>query len=224
MKRVSVIIPVFNQAEYLPEAIESALSQTTPCEVICVVDGSPDNSLRIAEQYKPEIKVVQQENQGLASARNTGLLNATSEWILPLDADDILMDNCVERLLHLADETKADILAPSIQCFGIGDTVITLKPKPTIDDFRVGNHIGYFSMYKREMAQALGGYSPKMIYGYEDLHFWIKALTRGYTIETTPEVLVKYRTKTISMWKESKEHHLELMQQIYHDFPNFLPS
>lgn len=222
--RTTIIIPCWHQEEYMQEAIESALMQTTPCEVICILDGDTPESLRIAKQYEPEIKVVQQVNKGLASARNTGIMNATSEYILPLDADDILLDNCVERLLHLADETKADILAPSIQCFGIGDTQIILKPKPTIDDFRLGNHIGYFSMYKREMALALGGYSPKMVFGYEDMAYWIAALTRGYTIETTPEVLVKYRTKTVSMWKESKEHHLELMMQIYKDFPNFLPS
>lgn len=224
MNRTTILIPSFGQQEFLPEAIESALSQTIPCDVIVIDDGSQDDSLRIAKQYEPEVKVIQQVNKGLASARNTGLMNATTEFILPLDADDILMDNCVERLLALADETGADILGPSIQSFGVGDIVITLKPNPTIDDFRVGNHLGYFSMYKRNMALAIGGYSPKMVFGYEDLHFWINALTRGYRIETTPEILVKYRTKRVSMWQESKEHHLELMQQIYKDFPNFLPS
>lgn len=223
--RVSIVIPCWHQEEYMREAIESAITQTTPCEVICILDGDTPESLRIAEQYKPEIKVVQQVNKGLASARNTGIMNATSEWILPLDADDFLNENCVEQLLKLADETKADILAPSIQCFGEGDTTIILKPKPSIDDFRLGNHIGYFSMYKREMALALGGYSTRMVQGYEDLHFWVNALTRGYKVETTPEILVKYRTKEVSMWKNAvKGHHVELMQQIFKDFPNFLPS
>lgn len=223
--RVSVIIPSYNQQDYLGEAIESALAQShKDTEVIVIDDGSTDRSLQIARNYTPDIRLVEQVNKGLASARNTGIMNATGEFILPLDADDILQPNCIERLLALYEETKADILGPSLQCFGVGDTVIHLKPSPTLADFRVGNHLGYFSMYKKSMALALGGYSPKMTKGYEDLHFWINALTRGYKAETTPEVLVKYRTKRVSMWLEAKEHHKELMEQIYKDFPRFLPA
>ena len=86
---ISIIIPCYNQAEYLPQAIESALNQKTgeDFEVIVVNDGSTDNSLEIAKSYKG-IKVISQVNKGLSSARNTGIMNAIGDYILFLDADD----------------------------------------------------------------------------------------------------------------------------------------
>lgn len=223
--KVSIIIPSYNQEEYLREAIESAISQTEQCEVIVIDDGSTDNSLRIAKEYEPEVKVIKQVNKGLSAARNTGIMNATGEWIFPLDADDFIAENCIEMLLRLAGETDADIVGPSIEIFGQNSGKVILSPNPGIELFRLGNHLGYFSLYKKSMALALGGYSPKMIHGYEDYHFWINALMRGYKIVTTPEILAKYRTKEKSMWKEAhKEHHAELMAQIYKDFPDFLPK
>jgi glycosyltransferase involved in cell wall biosynthesis len=224
MTKVSILIPSFNQEAYLAEAIESALSQTHPCEIIIVDDGSTDGSLMLAQQYEPEVKVVRQVNKGLASARNTGIMNASGDYILPLDADDILLPNCVERLLQVAKETEADVIGPSFQCFGVGDTVVILHPQPTLAHFRVGNHLGYFSLIKKAALLEIGGYSSRMVEGYEDLHLWVNLLSRGKRIETVPEVLVKYRTKSVSMWKNAvKNHHVKLMEQIYKDFPTFLP-
>ncbi len=91
---ISIVIPSYNQQEYLPDAIESAIKQG--CEVIIVDDGSTDNSLAIAQKYP--VKVVSQVNKGLASARNCGIMNATTDYVLFLDADDILEDNAVERI------------------------------------------------------------------------------------------------------------------------------
>lgn len=223
--KVSIIIPSFNQQEYLPEAIESALQQTIHCDIIVIDDGSSDDSLKIARQYEPEVRVISQVNKGLASARNTGIMNATGEYIFPLDADDILMPSCVEKLLEVAEQTHADVVGPSIQCFGVGNTVITLKPKPTIADFRTGNHLGYFSLIRKTALLQVGGYSPRMVEGYEDLHLWVNLLVLDKKIETVPDVLVKYRTKSVSMWKDAvKNHHVKLMNQIYKDFPSFLPT
>ncbi len=224
MLRTSVVIPSYNQSPYLAEAIESALAQTTPCEVIVIDDGSTDDSPRIAEQYIPEIKLIKQTNRGLAAARNTGIMNATGDFVLPLDADDILHINAVEALTGIAEETGADVVGPSMEAFGIVSGTTILTPKPTIANMRLGNHLPYFCLFRKSALISVGGYSPKMVEGYEDYHCHIALILKGYKIETTKEVLVKYRTKEKSMWKEAKQHHAKLMAQIYHDFPAFLPA
>lgn len=221
---VTIIIPSYNQEPYLREAIESALAQTEACEVIVIDDGSTDNSLAIARSYEPKVKVISQVNKGLASARNTGIMNASGEWIMPLDADDVLDPKCVGELLFKAQETGADVVAPSLREFGLSSAVVILKENITLADMRLGNHLGYFSLIRRSVLQEVGGYSPRMEKGWEDYHLWINLLTRGNKFVTVQQPLVFYRTKADSMWQESKKHQAELWAQITKDFPDFLPK
>lgn len=218
--KISIIIASYNQAQYLCDAIESALTQTIPCEVICTDDGSTDDSLAIAKRYEKDgLKVISQINKGLASARNTGIMNATGDYILPLDADDILQGDAVEQILKVIEKTDADIVAPSFKCFGKQQDEVILMDNPTIKDFLVANRIGYFSAIRKSKLLEIGGYSPKMIWGYEDLHLWINLLHRGAKIVTMKDKLVLYRTKEHSMINVAQAHHMELMEQIKKDFP-----
>ena len=214
---ITISISSYNQAEYLPDAIESALAQTVPCEVIVVDDGSTDHSLEIARSYP--VKVVSQVNKGLSSARNTGLMNAMGNYFLPLDADDILEPNTIERIEQVIKETGADIVSPSMQCFGRSDAKVILMPNPTIEDFKTGNRVAYCSAIKTSKLLEVGGYSPRMHTGYEDYHLWFDLLNRGARIVTIPEPLFWYRTKDQSMWHDAVKHHEELMAQIRKDFP-----
>lgn len=220
-KKVTIIIPGYNHAQFLSEAIESALAQTVPCQVIYIDDGSTDNSLEIAWSYVSKVNVIAQVNKGLASARNTGIMWAHGDYVLPLDADDILEPNCVERILQVAEETNADVIAPSIKCFGLGTDTTILMQDPKLEDFKAGNRIPYCSAIKLRALLDVGGYSPRMVEGYEDLHLWINLLSIGKRIVTIPEPLVLYRIKEQSMITEAKKHHDKLMGQIYKDFPNF---
>lgn len=214
---ISIVIASYNQAKWLPEAIESALNQTVYCEVLVIDDGSTDNSLEIARNYK--VRVISQVNKGLSSARNAGVMNASGEYVLFLDADDILQPQCAEKILNVTKETKAEVVAPSFKEFGIRDTELILMSNPTIEDFKTGNRVGYCSAVKTSLLKEIGGYSPRMTTGYEDLHLWFNLLSRGAKIVTIPEVLWLYRTKEVSMITESLKHHEELMAQIHKDFP-----
>lgn len=214
---VSIIIPCFNQGEFACESIESALNQTIPCEIIFINDGSNDNSLEVAKKYP--IRVVNQVNKGLSAARNSGIMWATGDYVLPLDCDDLLLPNAVEKILEKIKETNADIISPSFRSFGRASGNVILMPNPTIEDFKIANRIGYCSAIKRSRLLEVGGYSPRMFAGYEDLHLWFDLLRRGATIETIPEVLWLYRTKEKSMWHDALLHHEELMAQIRKDFP-----
>mgnify|MGYP001574818795 CR=1 FL=1 len=223
MKNISVIIPSYNQQDYLADAIDSALGQTVPCEIIVVNDGSTDNSLTIAQKYEG-IKLVNQVNKGLSSARNAGIMNATGDYILFLDADDILLPTCVERIIETIESTGADIVSPSFKEFGVRNTQIILMPNPQIEDFKTGNRIGYCSAVKREALLEVGGYSSRMTFGFEDYALWFDLLSRGKKIVTIPEILWLYRTKENSMINDAMAHRDELMAQIYKDFPKIFPE
>lgn len=216
---LSIVIASYNQAEYLVQAIESCMAQTYHCQVIVVDDGSTDNSLEIARRYP--IKVISQVNKGLASARNTGIMNSESEWIVFLDSDDYLEPDCIEKIDKVAHETDADIIAPSVHCFGLAEEDTILMPEPKLEDFKVGNRLAYCAAIKRKALLEIGGYSPRMAEGYEDLHLWINLLTRGKKIVTIPEPLFNYRTKESSMYRDALKHHVKLMAQINKDFPDY---
>lgn len=216
--RTSIIIPLFNQKDFFVEAVESALAQTTPCEIIVVNDGSTDGSKFIADDYADRVKVVHQVNKGLPSARNTGIMNATTELVLMLDADDTLLPTAVERMEKVFDDTDADIVSASFTHFGLNTSDVILQMRPTLEDFKSGNKIGYCSMFKRADLLAVGGYSPRMTWGYEDLALTINLLKLGKKIYTIPEPLWMYRLKQNSMIQTAQAHHQELMAQIHHDF------
>lgn len=220
MKSFTIGIPCYNQAEFLPDAIQSALDQTQKCEIIVVNDGSKDDALEVARSFP--VKVVDQKNKGLPSARNAVIMNATSEYLLFLDADDILKENAVEELSKIAEETDADIIAPSFKCFGISNHEVILGNTPTLEHFKTANRIGYFSAIKRSVLLECGGYSPRMVFGWEDYHLWFDLLSRGKTIITTEKVLVLYRTKERSMIHEANEHAAELSAQLKYDFPQLM--
>lgn len=213
---ISISISSYNQAETLADAIESAIGQTP--EVIVVDDGSTDNSLSIAEAYQGRIKIISQVNKGLSSARNTGIMNATGDYILFLDSDDILMPNCIEVMEKAIRETNADIIAPSMKHFGVLNNEVILPKTLTHQDFMTANRIGYFSAIRTSKLKEIGGYSPRMTWGYEDYHLWHNLLSRGAVLVTLQDVLVLYRTKTNSMLATAQQHHEELLAQINKDF------
>jgi glycosyltransferase involved in cell wall biosynthesis len=111
--KISIIIPCYNAAPWLPEAIASALTQNvTSQEIIIVDDGSTDNSLEVARSFASEqVTVLSQPNQGAASARNTALRAARGEYIQYLDADDMLGENKISRQITRLEQAPAGAVA-----------------------------------------------------------------------------------------------------------------
>jgi len=97
---VGVIIPTYNRARYLRQAIASALAQSRmPTEVIVIDDGSTDETPEILREFAAPVRVIRQSNRGRSAARNVGLLAATTDAVIFLDSDDILLPTCIERLI-----------------------------------------------------------------------------------------------------------------------------
>lgn len=228
MSKISIIIPAYNQAEYLEDAIESAYNQTQPAhEIIVVNDGSTDNTREVAERYMfrdfplldSPVKVINQVNKGLSSARNTGIMNATGDYCLFLDADDMLMENAIDVITRKILETNSDVVAPSFQEFGKSNRTVILQPIHEVRELIVGNRFGYFSAIRRSVLLEIGGYSPRMAWGWEDYHLWYDIFTRGKSLAVLQDVLVKYRVKDSSMITVANQHADELWAQIKKDFP-----
>jgi glycosyltransferase involved in cell wall biosynthesis len=99
---VSIIIPCYNAERYLQETLECALSQSYPNkEVIVVNDGSKDSTLKIAQSYGEQVRIVEQANAGVSAARNNGVRHADGEYVLFLDADDLLSQDAIEKKVKL---------------------------------------------------------------------------------------------------------------------------
>lgn len=122
--KVSVIIPVYNVEQYLRECLDSVVNQTLKdIEIICVNDGSPDNSLAILEEYAAKderIKIINKENGGLSSARNCAIPLAQGEYIGFVDSDDWIDLDFYEKLYNTAKEYNAEIACADL--YRVSDT------------------------------------------------------------------------------------------------------
>ena len=114
MPKVSIIMPTYNVEKYLEAAMESVINQTfSDIEIICVNDGSADNSLQILENYAKQddrIKLINQQNQGVSVARNNGIAAATGEYIMFLDPDDTYDLTLCEKVVQKIDKENPDIV------------------------------------------------------------------------------------------------------------------
>jgi glycosyltransferase involved in cell wall biosynthesis len=191
-KKVSIIIPCYNHAHFLPDAIASALQQTyRNIEIIVVDDGSPDDVIAVTSRY-PKVKLLVQKNAGLSAARNAGIKAATGHYILPLDADDKIAPEMIQRCIDHID--RYDIVCTWLRTFGHTDKLFPKKiQNPTHRQLMQQNQLNCCSLYTRDMWHRLGGYDEQMREGLEDWDFWLRATKAGYTVHIIPEYLFFYR-------------------------------
>lgn len=139
MPKISVIIPVYNTGKYLSRCLDSIINQTfNNLEIICINDGSTDNSATILEKYATKdkrIKIITQENSGLSATRNVGLKNMSGQYVSFIDSDDWIDADYYETLLNLIEQNNADIVMAGMRI--ANDKKISDNNTPNIvtDDF-----------------------------------------------------------------------------------------
>lgn len=126
---LTIIVPVYNVEKLLKKCIESLLNQKTEYkyDIIFINDGSKDKSLEILEQYAKEhknIKVISQENKGIAAARNVGIKNITGEYVAFVDSDDFVSSDYVQKLLENAYKNNSDIVRCNYYEYSVSDARI----------------------------------------------------------------------------------------------------
>nr|WP_315152640.1 glycosyltransferase family A protein [uncultured Flavobacterium sp.] len=203
--KISIIVPCYNQAEYLPEALQSVLNQTYQnWECIIVNDGSPDNTKEVAlEWVKKDSRFIYlyKENGGLSSARNAGIANAEGEFILPLDADDKVAPKYLELAIQSFEiDTALKVVYCKAKKFGNELGIWQLAPF-SIYDLGLYNMIFCSAVFKKKDWELVGGYDVNLIYGLEDWEFWIAILKNGGAVKCIDEVGFYYRIKEKSMLK-----------------------
>jgi glycosyltransferase involved in cell wall biosynthesis len=214
MKLISIIVPCFNQAQYLDECLQSVFNQTYQhWECIIVNDGSPDNTFAVAQiwlEKDARFKYLEKQNGGLSSARNAGIESANGEFILPLDADDRIGTQYCELAMT---EFKLDSELKIVYCrankFGDEKGEWLLNPF-SLEKICTKNMIFCSAFFKKNDWQIVGGYDVKMIYGWEDWEFWIAVLKNGGNVKRLNFVGFYYRIKLKSMLKS-----ISLENQIY---------
>lgn len=217
---VSVVIPCYNQSEYLPEAVRSVMAQTfSDWEIVIVDDGSTDATSQVAQSLRAEcsshqIQVIRQLNHGLATARNAGIQAARGQYILPLDADDCLHPQMLQKTVSiLQGQPEVSIVYTDTVTFGLKEEYWGTG-SVELDTLCQRNLICYCSLFRKDMWNAVGGYNPNMIWGYEDWDFWVSCWGQGYRGERVPEGLFRYRIREGSMYSRAKAHDVELKAQI----------
>lgn len=200
-KTISVIITAYNYGKYLDECIQSVLNQSHKADEIIVVDDeSTDNTKEIVAKYP--VKYIWQKNKGLSGARNTGIKEATSEYIMCLDADDMLRPDAIKEHLKIAD--KNVIAQCGLMYFGA--QVATFRPQgATLQSMLKANTVYCNSVFPKKAWEEVAGYdeSKTMRLGLEDWLFWLEIMAHGYEVKTSDYIALLYRRHANTMTKST---------------------
>lgn len=235
MPKVSIIIPCYNQGKYVAEAINSALRQTfKDIEIVCVNDGSTDNSVEIIKsfenKYKNFIFLNNEENRGVIYSRNFAIKNCNGTYILPLDADDIIEPTYVEKAVKILDNNpNIGIVYCKAKIFGNYDKYWNLKPFNK-SDILYENCIFCSALFRKSDFLKIGGYNNNMKYGCEDYDLWLSFIEQGLEVFQINEILFSYRqydetSRTTISLKNKKENWNNLIKNhinLYLNDENFL--
>lgn len=222
-KKVSVVIPVYNAEKYVADTIRSLLEQTyEEFEVLIVDDGSPDNSIDVCKSFSDSrIKIIRQANRGLPGARNTGVRNATGDYISLLDADDLWLPDKLEKHVNHLNQRPEVGISFSYSAFIDGEGNYTgiyqiprliqnITPPYVLCRNPVGN--GSCAVIRREALQAIkfqdNLYGSKEDFYFDeslrfqnadatDLECWTRIATHSkWLLEGIPEALTLYRVNS----------------------------
>jgi glycosyltransferase involved in cell wall biosynthesis/SAM-dependent methyltransferase len=224
--KVSVIIPCFNQANYLAEAVQSVAAQTfTDWECIIVNDGSPDDTSAVARRLismfpEKNFRLLEKKNGGLPDARNAGIIASYGRYWLPLDADDRIEPTFLEKAVKILDErSEVGFVYSHIGHFGIQNDVYIIPNFDANTIVHSDNIACVCSLVRRIVWDQVGGYNIDMREGYEDWDFWIGCIDKGWKGHRIPEPLFLYRKRDGSMLERSNRKRERLVARIVCNHP-----
>lgn len=233
--QISVIIPVYNVEDYLCECMESVINQSfEDIEIICVNDGSTDNSLEILNEYckkDTRIKIINQENHGLGYARNVGLQQARGKYIFFVDSDDYILLNTLECTYNNAISNNSDLVMFKIARLNNGEISYENPGFPLENVFNDAD-FDYFTfnyknikkyvlnssfqacskIYKKEFLERFVDFKFAEGTAYEDVIFHVKSLLRASKISFIPEFFYVYRTSNPNSIMNSKENVFDIFK------------
>lgn len=207
MKKISLIIPIFNCAEFLDECFSSIINQTFPSqhlEVVLVNDGSKDDSAKICKKYAKKydwIFIDRKENKGLSYTRNEGVNNSTGKYIMFLDSDDYLTKNALKDLYKVIEQEKSDLVVSKLNSFNssgeygyYSDKYLTKKSTFTLkENPEIINCISVCGkIYKRNLLKNIK--FIENVY-HEDNYFSLSVFMKAKYISIFPEYTYNRRIR-----------------------------
>lgn len=211
---VSVIIPTYNRAKYLPLTLKSVLNQTYPrIEVIIVDDGSTENIKAIAEQFK--VKYIRQNQRGVGSAINNGVKHSNGEFFVALASDDLLHPRYVEATIRKAiANPKVGFVMTSTKCFGESNEVRPVrKLHHKYSILMTSGQMGA-SLTRRKAFNSVGGYDETLRCG-EDWDFLIRLSLKGWKGATVQQPIHFYRIHDKQVNKQTQKLFNEVIFRRY---------
>ena len=245
--KVSIIIPIYKVENYIQECLDSVLNQSYQnLEIILVDDGSPDKCPEICEEFGKKdkrIKVIHQKNQGLSGARNTGMKNASGDYILFLDSDDYISKNYCSQAVKMAEEMKSDIVVGEIITVDENGADIDSNLGLKISNKKMFNNIqameevvieqqlrGYAwgKLLKREIAENVTYPVGK---AYEDRFTIYKYFAKANKVCLCPGAITYYRlressithSKNLDKWYDLIEGEESLLNFCKKHYPDLVP-
>jgi len=224
---VSVIIPCYNQGNFLLEAIDSVLNQSYKnIEIIIINDGSDDReTLEIIGSFdNPQIKVLQQDNGGPGVARNNAVKIAKADYIVLLDSDDLICDGCIaDAVKVLAENPSVGVVYGNCQYFGEKNYLL-IRKHIDANVLLKGDTIAICSILRKNAFDDAGGFDEFLSKkGLEDWDFWLMLVEKGwkffYLNKTTFEVRVLNSSRTFQVANKNLE---ELKSYIYRKHSDLL--
>lgn len=227
---VSVIIPNYNHAQYVGDAIRSVLAQTyRNYEIIVVDDGSTDNSREIVAQFGEKVKYIYQSNAGLSAARNTGIAQARGEFIGVLDADDMYEPDFMSVLVPIL---QSDQEAEAVYC-GYRFVDVSNQPLPQVEARLIppdrlfqalaeGNFLVPESILVRKRCYDKVGMFDVNFRACEDVDMWLR-ITKHYKVLGVTNILTRHRTLPNSMSTDptrQTENRLAVIQKHFGSVPS----
>lgn len=227
--KISVILPVYNGAAYIEDAIKSIINQTLQdFELILINDGSTDKSLSIITRYiakDKRIKVIDRKNKGLIYSLNEGISQAKGEFIARMDADDICMPTRFEKQLNYMQEHNLDLCGSWTQPF-TAEKILPIRKYPEkhediIITMIFFNCFAHPSMMIRKKVFSRLKYNNEVA---EDYQLWCNAIAIGFRAGNVPEVLLKYREHAQQITKNKAAELEDSAKRITKDFTSKLGS
>lgn len=211
---VSVIVPVYDGAAYLAEAVESAIHQTArPFEIIVVDDGSTDGTAKIAQSYEA-VRYVFQENTGISAARNRGIQRATGNYFALLDADDVWLPNKLEKQLGAFESaTKPDIVFGQVQEFISPELPAEVQKRMKCESMTRPGVLPSAMLVTREAFWRVGLFEPRWRAG-EFANWILRANEAGLQKTMIPDLVMRRRIHTANNGIRQREEFKDYARMI----------
>lgn len=200
LPQVSILMPVYNTAPYLREAMDSMLSQTfTDFELIVLNDCSPDNAEEILDTYDDPriVRYRGERNVGLANVLNVGIEMARGKYIARMDSDDLSLPNRLKvQVDYLETHPDIDLVSVGMQLFGAKEEVWTRVSDPEkvkVNALFQSPVLHASSVWRKESFERHGLRFRQDMVPAEDYDLWTRALVRGFKLVNLPDVLYRYR-------------------------------